>query len=42
VTNRKGNSFANGPKTGKPRELAASETTFWLFVEGDDPKLLAS
>lgn len=37
-----GNSFANGPLTGKPREVAASETTFWPFAEGSDPKLFAS
>jgi hypothetical protein len=37
-----GNSFANGPLTGKPREVAAAETTFWRFAEGDDPKLSAS
>jgi hypothetical protein len=38
----KGNSFANGLMDGKPREIAAAETNFWPFVEGDDPKLLAS
>ena len=41
MTNRKGNSFANGPVDGKPREVAAAETTIWPFLEGDDPRLLA-
>jgi hypothetical protein len=37
-----GPSFANGPSDGKPREVAASETTFWHFAHGTNPGVYAS
>jgi hypothetical protein len=39
----KGNSYANGPDDGnKPAEVAAAETTIWLFLEGENARPFAS